>query len=74
MDYDAGELVEVTFSYVSFTAKVRLERGMSLLLVDGPFEANGEIKWTVLSPYGIVTDVPQCCFDYDIPSHTQDRQ
>ena len=73
MDYDVGELVEVTFSYFGDKAGVRLERGMTLLLVDGPFETSREIKWTVLSPYGIVTDVPQHCFDYDIPPHTQDR-
>lgn len=70
MDYDVGELVEITFTYKCPNHRVTLERGMSILLVDGPNENDKEIIWTVLSPYGIITDIPQRYFDYVIPSYS----
>ena len=70
MDYDVGELVELIFAYRCPKHGVTLERGMTMLLVDGPDENDKKIIWTVLSPYGIITDVPQSYFDYVIPSYS----
>jgi|6_EtaG_2_1085325.scaffolds.fasta_scaffold72300_3 hypothetical protein len=70
MDYDVGELVEMTFAYRCARHGVTLLRGMTILLVEGPDENDKEIIWTVLSPYGIITDIPQRYFDYVIPSYS----
>ena len=66
-EYEVGGLVELCFSYADHATGVHIPSGAMLVLIDGPFqdEVTGKINWSVLSPGGIVINVPQECFLYD---------
>jgi len=68
-EFEAGDMVIMTFDYIDAKSRARLKEGTPVILVDGPFdlESRSGIYWLILSPGGIVINVPQAYFNYDRP-------
>ena len=68
-DFEAGDLVVMTFDYIDTKTRVRLRVDDPVVLIEGPtyHSDRSGIYWLILSPGGIVIDVPQAYFNYDRP-------
>ena len=66
-EYEVGSLVELCFSYADDSTGVRIPAGAMLVLIEGPIQdsVTEKISWVVLSPGGILINVPQDYFSYD---------
>lgn len=67
--FEAGDLVVMTFDYIDVKTRVRLHVGDPIVLIEGPsyHSDRSGIYWSILSPGGIVINVPQTYFNYDRP-------
>ncbi len=68
-EFEAGDLVVITLDYIDVKTRVRVREGDPIVLIEGPnynSDRSG-IYWSILSPSGIVIDVPQTYFSYDRP-------
>jgi len=67
--FEAGDLVVMTFDYIDVATRERLRPGDPIVLIEGPCHADDRsgIYWLILSTSGIVINVPQTYFDYDRP-------
>ena len=68
-EFEAGDLVVMTFDYVDVSTSVRVREGDPVILLEGPCHPpdRSGIYWLILSPSGIVINVPQAYFNYDKP-------
>ncbi len=68
-EFEAGDLVVMTFDYIDVKNKVRVREGDPVVLLEGPCfpDDRSGIYWLILSPSGIVISVPQAYFNYDKP-------
>ena len=67
--FEAGDLVVMTFDYIDPETRGRVREGDPVILVEGPCQSdrNSQTYWLILSPSGIVINVPQAYFNYDRP-------
>lgn len=71
-EFEAGDLVVITFDYVDLDTNVRVREGDPVVLLEGPCQVDSRsgIYWFILSPSGIVINVPQAYFNYDRPVYS----
>ena len=76
IEFEAGDLVVMTFDYVDVNRKIQVREGDPVVLLEGPCQSadRSGIYWYILSPSGIVINVPQTYFSYDKPvyKHRED--
>ena len=65
-EFEAGDLVVMTFDFVDVTTRVRIREGSHVVLLEGPCcsDDRSGTYWLILSPGGIVINVPQTYFSY----------